>query len=152
MGNVLTADAILQADDLKTKTVDVPEWNGEVIIRELTGTERDSYEAQMTRVVGNTVEPNPIGTRARLVVRALIDEDGKRLFQDGEAMKLSAKNGAVLDRLWDEIAELSGMTSSAVADAEKNSESDPSDSSTSSAPTPQESASASGSADTPPQS
>lgn len=139
MGNVLSAEAILTADDLKKKTVHVPEWDGDVIVRELTGTELDSWEAAQVRHVGDKVEPNPIGTRARLVIRALIDENGKRLFKDSEAMKLSEKNGDVLDRLFDEIAALSGMTLEAAADAEKNSSSDPSDGSTSGEQTPPES-------------
>lgn len=142
--SILTADAILQADDLKRKTVNVPEWGGDVVVRELTGTERDSYEAQQTVRKGDRVEPNPIGFRARLVVRALVDENGNRLFKDTDAPKLSEKNGAVLDRLWDEIALLSGLVATAVEDAEKNSETPPSDGSTSSEPTPPESPSESG--------
>ena len=131
MGTVLSKAAILSVDDLKTKDVEVPEWGGTVRIRELTGTELDSYEAQQTRQVGDRVEPNPIGSRARLVVRALIDENGKRLFADADAMKLSEKSGLVLDRLWDEIAALSGQTAAAVEDAVKNSDKTESDGSTS---------------------
>lgn len=35
-----------QLDDIKLKveTFDVPEWGGSVLIREMTGTERDAYE------------------------------------------------------------------------------------------------------------
>jgi hypothetical protein len=135
----LDAAAILNADDRKTKTITVPEWGGDVIVRELTGDERDSYEAAMTVQKGDRLEPNPIGTRARLVVRSLVGEDGARLFADNQAGALGQKSGGVLDRLWDEIAALSGMTPTAIADAEGNSETVPSDGSTSSEPTPPES-------------
>lgn len=131
MGLVLTAQDILDANDVRTERIEVPEWGGDVIVRNLTGTERDSYEASMQVQRGNRFEPNPVGARARLVVRACIDEDGKRLFADNQADALSAKNADVLDRLWDRIAELSGITQKASADAEGNSEADPSDGSTS---------------------
>lgn len=131
MGLVLTAQDILDANDVRTERIEVPEWGGDVIVRNLTGTERDSYEASMQVQRGNRYEPNPVGARARLVVRACIDEDGKRLFADNQADALSAKNADVLDRLWDRIAELSGITQKASADAEGNSEADPSDGSTS---------------------
>lgn len=131
MGTVLNAAAILEADDRKTKTVNVPEWGGDVTIRELSGTDRDALEAAAVIRRGDRVEPNPIGTRARLVAKGLVNEDGSRVFTDAQAMKLSEKNGAVLDRLFDEIVALSGMGAGAVADAEGNSEADPSESSTS---------------------
>ena len=44
MTRPLTRDAILSADDLRTESVDCPEWQGTVTIRELNGSERDSFE------------------------------------------------------------------------------------------------------------
>ena len=41
---VLSKEQILQADDLKTETVEVPEWGGDVLLRELRGRERDAFE------------------------------------------------------------------------------------------------------------
>jgi hypothetical protein len=132
MGELLTADQIFAADDQTKKRVEVPEWGGDVLVRALTGTERDSYEASMSVQRGDRFEPNPVGARARLVVRAAINANGDRLFQDNQADELGNKNGAVLDRLWDAIAELSGMTSKSVKDAEGNSADIPADASTSS--------------------
>lgn len=134
MTELLTADAILTADDKSTADVDVPEWGGTVRVRALSGDERDGYEASNTIEKGDTLERNPIGTRARLVVRACIDADGKRLFADNQAGVLGQKSAAVLDRLWDKIAELSGMTASAVDDAGKDSDATPSVDSASSEP------------------
>ena len=42
---ILNKAAILAAEDLKTETVAVPEWGGEVRVRTLTGTERDAFES-----------------------------------------------------------------------------------------------------------
>ena len=40
----LSRDQILEADDLKTEEIEVPEWNGSVVVRELRGRERDAFE------------------------------------------------------------------------------------------------------------
>lgn len=128
---LLSADAILGVDDKTTADVDVPEWGGVVRVRALTGDERDGYEASMTVEKGDRLERNPIGARARLVVRACVDAEGNRLFRDNQAPQLGQKNAAVLDRLWDKIADLSGMTTKAVEAAEGNSDAVPSDGSTS---------------------
>ena len=42
---ILTRDQILQANDLVTETVEVPEWGGSVFVKSLTGVERDQFEA-----------------------------------------------------------------------------------------------------------
>ena len=47
---LLTRDLILKADDIQTREVEVPEWGGTVLIRALTGTERDAYEAEAYRL------------------------------------------------------------------------------------------------------
>ena len=68
----LTKEQILNADDLKRKEVDVPEWGGTVLLRELTGRERDSFEEgsldRKTRDIKMT------NMRARLVAMSAIDD------------------------------------------------------------------------------
>jgi hypothetical protein len=49
---VLTKEQILSADDIKTETVLVPEWGGDVIVRGLSGVERDAYEMAVYRPDG----------------------------------------------------------------------------------------------------
>ena len=109
---MLSRDQILTADDIETREVDVPEWGGTVRLKSLTGRERDAFEASNRILRGKEFVPNPVDIRARLVIRALVDETGNRLFKDTEAGALGAKSGAVLDRLYDIVAEMSGMTSS----------------------------------------
>ena len=83
---------------------------------------------------GREVVQDTVNARAKLVVRALVDENGDRLFKDQDAGALGAKSGAVLDRLFDIVAEMSGISDTAVADAEGNSEPDPSGDSFSDSP------------------
>ncbi|MGW0579638.1 hypothetical protein ACWD25_27565 [Streptomyces sp. NPDC002920] len=123
----LTGKQILEAEDTKTEPVDIPDWGGEVLVRGLTGAERDDYEASIQQI-----RPRPDGSkevvwvrgnaRARLLVKCLIDDQGNRLFKDSDAPALGKKNGAILDRLYDVAAELSGMGDAAEKEIEGNSE------------------------------
>lgn len=108
----LSRDEIL-ATKIPQETVDVPEWDGKVILRGLTAKERDDYEQAM-------VETSPDGqvrakrklenVRASLVVRCIVDESGEREFSDGDADALGEKNAAVVDKLWDVARRLCGMS------------------------------------------
>lgn len=149
----LSRDKILNANDLKPIEVHVPEWVDEsgddiVLVRALSGEERDEYEGGLTRrythpsgpLKGTTeILPESRNANARLVVKGVIDEHGSRIFRDEEAPSLGQKNSGALTRLFRAIAEASGMTAESADEAAKNSETVPSDGSTSSEPEPPES-------------
>ena len=120
---LLTADAILAADDRASEDVPVPEWNGTVRAMALSGTDRDAYEAAMVdaRKQGNA-SVRLHNFRAKLVIKCLVDGEGKRLFKDDQLKDLAAKSGAVLDRLFDKARALSGMDDDAAEAASGNSE------------------------------
>jgi len=106
----LTREMIEKASELKTKVVTVPEWGGDVLIRELTGTERDAYEASLMADKRGG-KPKVENLRARLVGRCMVDgATMQRLYSDQEVLVLGNKSAAVLDRLFDVCRELSGMT------------------------------------------
>lgn len=132
----LTREMIEKASELKTEVVEVPEWGGDVLIRELTGSERDAYEASlMAEKRGG--KPNVLNLRARLVGKCLIDPDTKqRLYTDQEIGILGNKSASALDRLFDACQKLSGMEPKKVEEAEKNSETVLSDGSGSDLPLP----------------
>lgn len=128
---LLTRDQILAADDLKRETLEVPEWGGEVIVRSLTGTERDAFEDSVVKQRGNSRELNLRNARARLVSLSLIDEAGNKLFTDKDVDLLGRKSAAALDRVFAAAQRLSGLTEQDIDELAKNSESGQSDSSTS---------------------
>ena len=128
---LLTRDQILAAEDLKRETIDVPEWGGDVIVRSLTGAERDAFEDSVVRQRGKTRELNLRNQGARLVSLSLIDESGTRLFSDGDVEALGRKSAAALDRVFAAAQRLSGLTENDIDELAKNSESGQSDSSTS---------------------
>lgn len=115
MSELLGKAAILEADDLAHEDVPVPEWGGTVRVRGLNGRERDSYEMRMA--VAHKNGETDVDIRASLVGRCMVDENGDRLFTDKELPQLARKSGAVLDRVFDVVARLSGIAGGGDADA-----------------------------------
>jgi hypothetical protein len=105
----LSRDDILKAEDLVTEEVDVPEWGGTVLVRGLTGRERDVFEASVFTERGGKAVRDLANTRAKLAARAMVDEDGKRLFTDSDVAALGEKSGAALDRVFAVASRLSGL-------------------------------------------
>jgi hypothetical protein len=119
---LLSKAEILGASDIRTETVAVPEWGGEVLVRGMTGTERDAYEQAMIeqrRSTGRTISLE--NARARLCAYTIIGEDGKRLFREQEIEALGAKCASALDRVYQTAARLSGLRGEDVEELRKNS-------------------------------
>jgi hypothetical protein len=105
----LTKQNILDAQDLKTETVAVPEWGGEVIVRGMTGAERDRFEASIVQTKGKDQTLNMVNIRAKLASLTICDEDGKRLFTEADIAKLSGKSASALQRIFAVAQKLSGI-------------------------------------------
>jgi hypothetical protein len=129
---ILRREAILAARDIQTELVPVPEWGGSVMVRGLSGRERDAFEASVVEQKGKKTEYNLRNVRARFVALCLVDEAGARLFTDpADVLLLGNKSARALERVWDKARELSGLSDEDVEELAKNSESDQSDDSTS---------------------
>lgn len=114
---MLSKQAILEVKDLPIELVNVPEWGGEVYVRTLTGTERDAYEAG---IIGQDRKPDLRNIRAKLLVRCLVDAEGRRLFSEADVDLLGNKSASVLDRLFAVAQRLSKLTAADIEDLEKN--------------------------------
>lgn len=113
MTDYLSAEQILDAQDLTIEDVPVPEWGGTVRVKGMSGTERDRFEAGF---VGNNMKPLPPDKalehfRARVAAACLVDGDGKKMFRSvGEVKRLSDKSAEALQRVVDVANRLSGLT------------------------------------------
>lgn len=113
----LSRDDFLKAEDRHAEEVDlsdIPGYNGSMLIRGLTGTERDEFEASLFQKRGNNLEPNPRNVRAKLVARCCVDDDGKQLFDIAEVELIGKKSGQAISRLYNVAARLSGLSESDV--------------------------------------
>lgn len=133
MGTYLTRDAILAADDLPAEEVDCPEWGGTVVVRGLTGAQRDEWEASTTVVRGKTAVRDTANARAKLVALCVVDhESGEPLFTRQDVDALGRKSGAALGRVFGVAARLSGLGDEEVDELEGNSSAPPGEGSPSS--------------------
>jgi hypothetical protein len=121
MAKYLTKQAILEAQDLQTEPVEVPEWGGAVLVRSLTGRERDAYEQSVMVRRGRTYEARLTDARAKLVSLSIVDEEGVRMFSDGDVKKLTQKSAAALSRVFNMAARLSGISEADLDELAKNS-------------------------------
>lgn len=128
----------------KKEDVAIEELDRLYTVREMSGTERDTFEISTFKEkdgVDKDGKPTRIRTvdtkylRARLVGLCLVDEAGARLYGDNETKVLSDTVGAsAIDRLFKVAQKLNGLEGEAVEDATKNSASVPADASPSDLP------------------
>lgn len=125
---MLNREQILKANDLKTETVAVPEWGGDVLVRMMTGTARDKFEEQTFsagRKKGGKSEVSFDNIRARLVAAVVVDEEGNLLFTSSDIAELGKKSAAALDRIFTVAQRLNGFTKEDIDELAKNSETGP---------------------------
>jgi hypothetical protein len=116
----LSRDAILSAADMKTVTVTVPEWGGEVIVSTMSGSARDEWEQSLIQRKGNKTEPNLNNIRARLVAATVVDEAGKRVFSESDVLAIGKKSAAALERVCKAAQKLNGIGDSEIEDLQGN--------------------------------
>lgn len=126
-GGFLGRDAILDADDRVYEAVDCPEWGGKVRVRGLTGTQRDAYEASLISGNGADRKMNLANARAKMIVLAVVDNDGRPIFTADDVRALGRKSALPIERIFDVARRLSGMTEADVDKLTENFGSDPSD-------------------------
>lgn len=116
MATYLDRDAILNAPDLDVKEVEVPEWGGTVLIKPLSGRERDAYEQSNLKQTSKGSRLNLENARARLVSLCVVDEQGNKLFTKDDVKQLGKKSAAALDRVVEVARDASGLGDSEEAD------------------------------------
>lgn len=119
----LSKDQIL-GNKLKSETVTVPEWGGDVIVREMSARERDAFETAILNRDGEEVTVENV--RAHLAVRSVVDEQGNRIFGDDDAEALANQSGAALNRIYTKACRLSRLRKADVEELVKNSGTGPS--------------------------
>ena len=119
---MLSKEEILKADDIVIEEVPVPIWGGSVLVRGLSGTDRDAFEQSV--VEGKKM--NIANIRARLCAKTICDTDGNRLFDDSDVIALGNKSASALNTVFEAAQRLNGMSADDVKELEKNSGSGPS--------------------------
>ncbi len=126
---LLSAAQIIQSSDIPREVVSCPEWGGNVLIKGMTGRERDAFEAESikSRKPGDPVEVSFENIRSRLLVRCIVDENDVPLFPENNMQMLSKKSAIPLDRCFAVAQRLSGLTKEDVEELVGNSDAPHSD-------------------------
>jgi hypothetical protein len=118
---LLTRELILAKKNLRSEIVSVPEWGGDVRVRELTGSERDRYEAALVKMQkGGATDLTMDNARARLVALSVVDNAGARLFREADVIALGNLSAAALSRVFDVAARLSKISAEDLEELSKN--------------------------------
>lgn len=106
---ILSKSDILEARDIPTEEVEVPEWGGSVVVKGLTGAERDRFESSVIEQKGSEQSLNLANVRAKLCAMAICDAEGNRLFTEADVLALSKKSASALNRVFVVAQKLSGL-------------------------------------------
>jgi hypothetical protein len=107
----LSKDDILKTEDNAPEEVEVPEWGGSVLVRGMSGRERDAFEVSMRDHRSGQRLPGALtNDRAKNVARCIVDDGGERLFTDSDIAALGEKSAAAIDRIYEVAARKSGMS------------------------------------------
>lgn len=119
----LDKQSILQARDQVVERVEVPEWGGAVYVRSITAAERGEIEAAAARFKETRGRDTDFARQftVKFAAMALCDENGKRLFENGDVSELAKKNSLVIARIAQAAQRLSGFTKEDLEELEKNS-------------------------------
>jgi hypothetical protein len=118
---ILTRQEIVDVKDIQTRVVDVPEWNGSVIVKVMSGFDRNAFDQSIVKIIDGKRTPDLNNVRLKLVALTVVDEAGNALFGQDELADLGKKNSAAIERLFEVAQELNGMLPTAVDTAVKNS-------------------------------
>ena len=134
---ILTREALLQRDDLKSEKVELT--RGHVFVREMTGHEKDVWEQSMLKQKPNgdrnkavEYETTLEDFRAKLAVVTVCDAEGNLLFEPKDVKMLNKMMSATnIERIVAVAQRLNAVTEKDKEDILKNSEADQEDSSNS---------------------
>ncbi len=128
---MLGREAILAADDIKSEVVEVPEWDGSVMVKSMSGTERDKFEASIMVQKGKRQQLDMSNIRAKVCALSICDEQGRLIFSPADIKELGKKSAAALSRVFSVAQELSGISSDDLEEYTEELEASPSEGSAS---------------------
>ncbi len=130
---ILTREMATQADRFNMVEVDVTEWGpldpetGQpqtttVFVREMTGREKDNFEAGLISVNGRKQKMNLADVRARLAILVCCDENGNLIFKPEDVEWLTKKSVRPLSRIYNATKDLNDLSDEDEEELLKNSQ------------------------------
>lgn len=114
---MLTRDQVLANTKLQTQSVFIKEWNGEVLVSEMSGSARDEWEQSLQ---DRDSKGRLISPRAKLVIATVVDESGNCLFTDKDTDQIGKLSAVSLMRICDTAQKLNKLMAEDMEEAKKN--------------------------------
>ena len=132
---LLNRNQILEAKDIKTKVIPVPEWGGDIMIKQLSAKEYNDITMNMVNIRKMAAKQlskkknsdenledaiNELAIKNQkilLIIKSIVDENMKPLFTEADLELLYQKNTNVIDKI---IAEIEEFNAVSTEDAKKN--------------------------------
>lgn len=113
MSKQLSLSDILSAPSVREENLEVPEWGGYIVIREMTAEARDAYEQSLFQTnASGEFERNLENARAKLIAACVIGPDGKRMFKTDQHIKaLGNMPIGVVDKVFAACQEMNALNS-----------------------------------------
>ena len=111
----MNREIVLGKLKLKTATIPIPEWGGDLTIRELNAPERFKFAERFNGASGQRLAEAMVD-----IVIACSQNGSGPLFKPEDFQALVDSDGKVLQRIAEECLRLSGLTADAVEASEKN--------------------------------
>jgi len=108
----------LAGDPRPTATLTVSELGGEVRVQAFTALDHALYISSLSDEEGKLLPPRERKKLEKLAVRAVIDDDGKKLFTKDDLDMLSRLPAGVLNQIQDKVSKISGFNPDLEADLE----------------------------------
>lgn len=120
---MLSREQILGMDDLEREEVFIPEWQGSIFVRVMTGEESGWLEGCSFDEQGEVLSAQDrlAHYRGRLAVLTACHADGSSLFVLSDAERLGKKAGKALDRIVEVARRLNRITPEEIETLTKNS-------------------------------
>jgi hypothetical protein len=112
----LTGREIVEAYDVVTEEVPVPEWGQDVgvIVRSLSCAEHKAFSGRLPK------DADDATVAAHLVIASAIDPTGQPIFQKDDVSALLKKSAAAIKRIAKVAMRLNGIGRDSVEEARKN--------------------------------
>ncbi len=112
-------DKILNAVDTEQEEVYVKQWDVKILVKGLTGKERDALLQKAVNMKTGQTDMNKLNTW--LVIESCYDpETGEKIFEPADFDLVASKSAGALSKIIAVASKLSGLDEEALKEAEKN--------------------------------
>jgi len=98
---------LLNANDIKVQSLDIPAWGGTYYLRVISGKAREHFEESYS-------QEKMKNFRLRFLVLTLCDEAGKPILSDADMDALGERSSVEINRVFDAAWKLNAFTQEAV--------------------------------------